>query len=178
MRMGRGERAITELMSIVELVSGMCKAAFGAGLYSPEVEGKAPPGLILGLVEEGVARGKVKEIYGEIREREAGRLGHRSVPLFWRAVAHAPLYLEAVWNRSKVLLAEGEISLKDKETLGLAVAANTGCHYFAHEHAAALRRLGVDDAALVRVLAVVDYFDGLNKLSEGMDIESDIKPDL
>ena len=36
--------------------------------------------------------------------------------------------------------------------------------------------MGMDDAALVEVLAVVDYFEGLNKLSEGMDIESDIAP--
>lgn len=43
MRMGKGERAVTELMSIVDLVSGLCKAAFGAGLYAPEAEGAASP---------------------------------------------------------------------------------------------------------------------------------------
>ncbi len=176
MRMGKGERAVTELMSVVDLVSGLSKAAFGAGLYSPEVEGVTPPGMVLGLVEEGSAKGRVAKVFGELREREATRLGRDSVPLFWRAVAHRPLYLEAAWNRSKILLTKGEISLKEKEMLGYAVAANVGSHYFGFEHATALRVLGMDDAALVEVLAVVDYFDGLNKVSEGMAIESDIAP--
>ena len=176
MRMGKDERAVTELMSVVDLVSGLSKAAFGAGLYSPESEGVTPAGLILGLVEEKDARGRVAQVFDEIREREAVRLGRKGVPLLWRAIAHRPLYLGAAWNRSKVLLSEGEVSLKDKEILGLAVAANVGCHYLAHEHATALRVLGMDDAALVEVLAVVDYFDGLNKVSEGMAIESDIAP--
>ena len=176
MRMGKGERAVTELISIVDLVSGLSKAALGAGLYAPEAEGVTPPGMILGLVEEGSAKGRVAKVFGEIREREAGRLGRESVPLFWRAVAHRPLYLEAAWNRSKILLTEGEISLKEKEILGYPVAANVGSHYFGFEHATALRRLGMDDPALVEVLAVVDYFEGLNRVSEGMDIESDIAP--
>lgn len=175
-RLGKGERAVTELMAVVDLVSGLCKAAFGAGLFAPEAEGAAPPGMIVGPVEEKSAQGKVAAVFEEIRGREAVRLGRTGVPLFWRAVARRPLYLEAAWNRSKVLLAEGEVGRKDKEILGFAVAANAGSHYFAHEHATALRRLGMDDAALVEILAVVDYFDGLNRLSEGMDIESDIAP--
>jgi hypothetical protein len=178
MRMGKGERAVTELISIVDLVSGLSKAALGAGLYAPEAEGVTlpPPGMILGLVDEESAKGRVAKVFGEIREREAERLGRDSVPLFWRAIAHRPLYLEAAWNRSKILLAEGEISLKEKEILGYTVAANVGSHYFGHEHATALRRMGMDDPALVEVLAVADYFEGLNRVSEGMDIESDIAP--
>lgn len=181
MRMGKGERAVTELISIVDLVSGLSKAALGAGLYAPEAEGVTPegvtpPGMILGLVDEESAKGRVAKVFGEIREREAGRLGRDSVPLFWRTIAHRPLYLEAAWNRSKILLTEGEITLKEKEILGYTVAANVGSHYFGHEHATALRRMGMDDPALVEVLAVVDYFEGLNRVSEGMDIESDIAP--
>jgi alkylhydroperoxidase family enzyme len=174
--MGKDERAITELMSIVDLVSGLSKAAFGAGLFAPQIPGVAQQGMVLGLVEEQEAKGRVTKIYEEIRVREAERLGHEGVPLFWKAIAHRPLYLEAAWNRSKILLAEGEISLKEKEILGYAVASNIGSQYFVNEHVTALRRLGMDDAALVEVLAVVDYFEGLNKVSEGMGIESDIAP--
>jgi alkylhydroperoxidase family enzyme len=163
-------------MSIVDLVSGLAKAAFGAGIFAPEAEGCSNAGLILAPVEEKDAKGRVEKVFGEIRARETGRLGREEVPLLWRTLAHRPLYLEAAWNRSKVLLADGEISLKEKEILGYAVAANKGSHYFAHEHATALRRMEMDDSALVEVLAVVDYFEGLNKLSEGMDIDSDIAP--
>ena len=176
MRMGKDEKAITELMSIVDLVGGLSKAAFGAGLFAPEIAGVVQQGMVLGLVEEQDAKGRVAKVFREIRAREAKRLGHERVPLFWRAIAHRPLYLEATWNRSKILLAEGDISLKDKEIVGYAVASNVGSQYFIHEHATALRRLGLDDSALVEILAVVDYFEGLNKLSEGMAIESDIAP--
>jgi alkylhydroperoxidase family enzyme len=174
--MGKDEKAITELMSIVDLVSGLSKAAFGAGLFAPDTPGATQQGMVLGLVEEKDAKGKVTKVYQEIRAREAERLGREAVPSFWKAIAHRPLYLEAAWNRSKILLAEGEISLKEKEILGYAVAANVGSQYFVHEHVTALRRLGMDDSALVEVLAVVDYFEGLNKVSEGMGIESDIAP--
>ena len=176
MRMGKNEKAVTELLSIVDLVSGLCKAAFGAGIFTPEEEGETPKGMLLGLVEENHAKGKSEKVFGEIRKREQERLGRETVPLFWRAIAHRPLYLEATWARSKILLSEGELSLKEKEILGYAISANVGSHYFANEHVIALRRLGMDDAALVEVLAVVDYFEGLNKLSEGMDIHSDIAP--
>ena len=176
MRMGKDEKAVTELMSVVDLVSGLSKAAFGAGIFAPEAEGPPPGGMLLGLVEEEGAQGKVGKVFEEIRERERERLGRETVPLFWRAIAHRPLYLEAAWTRSKILLAEGNLSLKEKEIIGYAVSANVGSHYFADEHVTALRRIGMDDAALVEILAVVDYFEGLNKLSEGMDIESDIAP--
>ncbi len=176
MRMGKDEKAVTELMSMVDLVCGLSKAAFGAGIFAPEEEGGTPKGMLLGLVEEEGAKGRLGKVFGEIRERERERLGRKTVPLFWRAVAHRPLYLEAAWTRSKILLTEGVLSLKEKEILGYAVSANVGSHYFANEHVTALRRMGMDDAALVEVLAVVDYFEGLNKLSEGMDIESDIAP--
>jgi alkylhydroperoxidase/carboxymuconolactone decarboxylase family protein YurZ len=176
MRQGKNERAITEMMAVVDLVSGMCKMAFGVGLVHAEEEGVAPLGLVVTLVDEQPVHNRTARVFDEIRAREAARLGREEVPVFWRAIAHRPLYLEATWNRSKSLLADGEVRQRDKEILGLAVAVNTGSQYFIHEHATALRRLGIDDAGIIEILGVVQYFDGLNRLTDGMHVESDIRP--
>ena len=39
-----------------------------------------------------------------------------------------------------------------------------------------MRKLGLDDEAIVEIMAVVDLFSGLNKLLEGLQVELDEKP--
>jgi hypothetical protein len=51
-----------------------------------------------------------------------------------------------------------------------------GARYMIEYHAAILRRAGDTDGDLLEVLGVVDHYTTLNTLSEGMQIESDIRP--
>lgn len=39
-----------------------------------------------------------------------------------------------------------------------------------------MQKLGLDDAALLEVMAVVDLFSGFNKLMDGLQVEPDEKP--
>jgi alkylhydroperoxidase family enzyme len=39
-----------------------------------------------------------------------------------------------------------------------------------------VRKLGLDDAAIVELMAVVDLFAGFNKLLNGLEVEPDEKP--
>jgi alkylhydroperoxidase family enzyme len=39
-----------------------------------------------------------------------------------------------------------------------------------------VRKLGLDDEAILEIMAVVDLFSGLNKLLEGLQVEMDEKP--
>lgn len=39
-----------------------------------------------------------------------------------------------------------------------------------------MRKLGLDDEAILEIMAVVDLFSGLNKLLEGLQVEMDEKP--
>ena len=39
-----------------------------------------------------------------------------------------------------------------------------------------MRKLGLDDEAILEIMAVVDLFSGLNKLMEGLQVELDEKP--
>jgi hypothetical protein len=58
--------------------------------------------------------------------------------------------------------------------LGVAMAVRG--RYMIEHSAALLRRAGDDDRDLLEVLGVVDHYTTLNTLSEGMQIDSDIKP--
>jgi alkylhydroperoxidase family enzyme len=39
-----------------------------------------------------------------------------------------------------------------------------------------VRKLGLDDEAILEIMAVVDLFSGLNKLLHGLQVEMDDKP--
>jgi alkylhydroperoxidase family enzyme len=39
-----------------------------------------------------------------------------------------------------------------------------------------LRKLGLDDEGILELMAVVDLFSGLNKLMDGLQVETDEKP--
>ena len=63
MRMGKGERAVTELISIVDLVSGLSKAALGAGLYR---SCHACRIVLRSYLDRKVQRGGGERHYGEV----------------------------------------------------------------------------------------------------------------
>lgn len=39
-----------------------------------------------------------------------------------------------------------------------------------------MQKLGLDDAAVLQLMAVVDLFSGFNKLMDGLQVEPDKKP--
>jgi alkylhydroperoxidase family enzyme len=43
-------------------------------------------------------------------------------------------------------------------------------------HTSAVQKLGLDDAAILELMAVVDLFSGFNKLVDGLRVEQDNKP--
>jgi len=124
------------------------------------------------LIAEEEATGRVKEIYEEIKTT----YGIPFVPNAYKAMAVYPEFLEAEWRKIKVLRIRGELSVREKEIVALAVCATNGCDYCIDAHTAMLKRMGISDRAIVEVMAVVDHYNGLNAFLEGLQIESDIKP--
>lgn len=124
------------------------------------------------LVEEkSNATGRVKEIYAEIKEV----FGTPFVPNLFKAMANHPAYLEATWNRVKVIMGPGKLDRKTKEVIALAVSATNNCEYCIDAHTASLKRLGFGDEELTELMAVVDLFNGFNKFLDGLKVESDFK---
>ncbi len=78
------------------------------------------------LISEDEATGKVKEIFEEIKER----LGIDFVPNLYRAMANTPEYLEAQWNKTKVIMQRpGKLDKLTREIIAVAVSAVNGCQY-------------------------------------------------
>ena len=80
----------------------------------------------INLITEEEATGKVKEIFEEIRES----LGIDFVPNLYRAMAPIPEYLEAQWNKTKVIMQRpGKLDKLTREIIAVAVSAVNGCRY-------------------------------------------------
>ncbi|HVA21124.1 MAG TPA: carboxymuconolactone decarboxylase family protein [Candidatus Micrarchaeia archaeon] len=120
------------------------------------------------LVEEADAQGLVQDVDdGDILETRQ-RL---RVPNYWKAIAHRPEYLAATWAKLKAVMAEGRLDRRTKEIIAVAVSATNNCHDCLHSHTDALRSLGVGDAELLELMAVVDFFNGSNAVASGLQVE-------
>jgi uncharacterized peroxidase-related enzyme len=129
-------------------------------------------------VEETEAGGRVAAIFADIKATKQIDF----VPNFWRVLATNPDHLELVWTRLKALMhpeAAGRASQLDpltREIIALAVSATNGCAYCINSHTAAVRKLGLDVAALGEVLAIVGLFNSTNAIADGYQIEPDVLP--
>lgn len=122
-------------------------------------------------VEEATASADVQKIYAEIKQI----FGLSFVPNLFKAMANHPAYLAASWARVKAIMGPGKLDRRTKEIIALAVSATNNCTYCIDAHTAALRDLGFGDAEIAELMAVVDLFNGFNKLADGLQIESDLK---
>jgi alkylhydroperoxidase/carboxymuconolactone decarboxylase family protein YurZ len=123
-------------------------------------------GAITPVPEEG-AEGRRKELFQEIRSE----LGVSEVPMFYRVIAHIPLYLETTWQRVRfALLRDGSLTRKTKWMLSLAVSASNNNKVMIVESTDRLKALGTTDQEIAELMAVVDVVNGLNKATKAAQI--------
>lgn len=118
-------------------------------------------------VSEEEATGEVRKVYDEILQSR----GLAKVPNFWRAIAHNPAYLRAEWDKLNAIMDGGGLDRRTKEVIAVAVSATNNCDYCLSSHTDNLRALGMSDADLVELIAVVDFFNGSNAVASGLKIE-------
>ena len=121
------------------------------------------------MVEYADATPEVREIYDDIMKTR----GIDRVPNFWKVLASHPPLLRDVWESLKAAMAPGRLDGLTKEMIALAVSATNGCEYCINSHTAAARKLGMDDAMLGELLAVVGVFNRTNALADAYQIEVD-----
>jgi AhpD family alkylhydroperoxidase len=100
------------------------------------------------------------------------------IPNIWRALATHPEHLKLCWTRLKAIMAPGKVDALTKEIVALAVSVTNSCRYCINSHTAAAQKLGLDNAGLGEVLAVVGLFNQMNKLADAYQVEPDILPKL
>lgn len=129
-------------------------------------------------VAEDEARGRVAEIFADIRETKQIDF----VPNFWRVLATSPTQLELVWNTLKTLMhpeaagCTSSLDAKTREMIALAVSATNGCAYCVNSHTAALGKLGASSESIGEVLAIASLFNMTNALADGYQVEVDVRP--
>jgi len=171
MRLGVDEVGVTELMGVTEHTRAMATAA--AALLLESLDGRPP---LIAPVDASAAAGEARAILDEITAWSRTALDRPDAPRLWRILARNPHYLEATWRKETAVMATGALDAHDKRRVALGVAMAVRGRYMIEYNAAILRRAGDDDRDLLEVLGVVDHYTTLNTLSEGMQIDSDIRP--
>jgi len=109
------------------------------------------------------------EVFAEIRALR----GTDYVNDFWRAMAHDPAGLRALWDRLKVVMAPGALDPLVKEMIYVAVSTANGCDYCIHSHTAAARAKGMTTEMQAELLAVIGMAMQTNGLVQGLGVEVD-----
>jgi AhpD family alkylhydroperoxidase len=121
------------------------------------------------MVEYDQATPDVRAIYDEIMAVKSIDF----VPNFWKTLASHPPLLARVWRGLDEAMRPGALDALTKEMVALAVSATNGCTYCIRSHTAAARKLGMDDAMLGELMAVVGTFNQTNRLADGYQVEVD-----
>ena len=124
------------------------------------------------LVEEADATGRVREIYDDIKATKQIDF----VPNLWKTLASYPPLLDETWTRLKAVMAPGRLDALTKEMIALAVSATNGCDYCINSHTAAVKKLGLDNAAMGELISVVALFNTTNTLAEAYQVRPDVFP--
>lgn len=121
------------------------------------------------MVEYDQASPEVRAIYDEIMTVK----GIDFVPNFWKTLASHPPLLAQVWRGLDEAMRPGALDALTKEMVALAVSATNGCTYCIRSHTAAARKLGMSEAMLGELMAVVGTFNQTNRLADGYQVEVD-----
>ncbi|MDX5356275.1 MAG: carboxymuconolactone decarboxylase family protein [Rhodobacterales bacterium] len=92
---------------------------------------------------------------------------------FWRALAHDPDQLSAIWTRLQKVMAPGALDPLVKELIYVAVSTANGCRYCVHSHTAAAKAKGMTPEMHAELLAVIAMASQTNALATALQVETD-----
>jgi len=120
-------------------------------------------------IQENEAKGKVKEIYDEIKKvRQI-----TEIPNFWKTMANSPETLERTWKSLQQVMQKGVLDPVVKELIYVAVSITNACEYCIKSHSIAAKKKGATDEMLNEMIAVVGMANETNRLVEGYQVEVD-----
>ena len=120
-------------------------------------------------IQENEAKGKVKEVYDEIKTTRQ----ITEVPNFWKMLANDPNELDRTWSSLKEIMKKGALDPVTKELIYVAVSITNGCEYCIKSHSAAAKKKGATNEMLKEMFAVVGLANKNNKLVDSYQVEVD-----
>ena len=120
-------------------------------------------------IKESDANLKVKKIFQDIKKTRK----IKSIPNFWRSLAHNPNTLERTWKNLKQIMKKGALDSVTKELIYVAVSITNSCEYCTRSHTYAAKKKGATDQMIKEMIDVVGLANQNNKLVEAYQIEVD-----
>ena len=124
---------------------------------------------IFNMIEESEAKGKVKEIFEDIKEKR----NIKFVNNFWKMLANEPDTLERTWNSLQQVMKKGALDEMTKELIYIAVSITNSCEYCIKSHSSAAIKKGASKDMLAELNAVVGMANETNKLVESYQVKVD-----
>ena len=121
------------------------------------------------LLSDAEASPEARAVFDDIRARRQTDY----VNNFWRAMAHDPATLKAVWERLQQVMAPGALDPLVKEMIYIAVSTANGCEYCIHSHTAAARARGMSPEQHAELLAVIAMASQTNALATALQVPVD-----
>ena len=120
-------------------------------------------------IQENEAKGKVKEIYEDIKSKRQ----IAEVPNFWKNLANNPETLERTWTSLQQVMKKGALDPMVKELIYVAVSVTNGCEYCIKSHSLAAKKKGATEEMINEMIAIVGMANETNRLVEGYQVEVD-----
>ncbi len=120
-------------------------------------------------IQESEAKGKVKEIYDEIKSTRQ----IAEVPNFWKYIANSPETLERTWKSTSQVMKAGALDPVTKELIYVAVSMTNSCEYCTKSHTFAAKKKGATDDMIKEMIDVMGIANQNNKLVEAYGVEVD-----
>lgn len=166
-------RAVAEVAATAEHIASLTAAA-AAFQLQPDIpnESAQPSIATVTLLDEDSAP-EAAATLAEIRTWAITALGVDRIPNIWRALAHRPRLLEAIWRKNRLILSTGTLDELVKGCAALAVAQSRQSSYWIAYQTQFLRHsFGFDDPAIVEVTGMMMYAISFNTIAHGMRLDA------
>ncbi len=127
-----------------------------------------------GLVSEEDAKGKIAEVYADIREKFG------MVPNFFKAQAAIDAdWLEVNWQRVKlIMLSSGGLDRKTRELIAFVISEVNQCEYCTLAHETMARMNGATDQEVNQTKQIIELFCSFNAIADTLRVPCDVSPDM
>ena len=173
LRLGVGEKGVTEILAVAEHTASLCAAAEGLRLPAdvPEPVTQSGPYAVR-PADPSELDAESSKVMSEIATWAAEMLGIPHVPLIWRVLARQPRFMANTWRKDRLVMSAGKLDETAKACITFAVAAFKQSPYMVAYTTALLRRaLAMEDEAIVELVASVMHYVSFNTISHGMLLE-------
>jgi len=173
LRLGVGERGVSEILAVAEHTAGLCALAESLRLPVDLPDPIEPSGpYAVRPVAPAQLEGEAATAMAEIKDWARDGLGVDHVPLLWRSLAHLPRLMASTWRKERLVMSAGRLDEAAKACVAFAVASFKQSPYMTAYTTARLRRSqGLDDKAMVELAGSVMHYVSFNTISHGMLLE-------